>query len=110
MKRKLKVKVKEQAGSVVLQVSGEDTEVHAYAKMHSKLDRVAKKGYKEITLDVREVGFFASTALGVIVSFIREAKAKGSRITLLASPETYTYKLFELACIHKLVHHFGPAE
>jgi len=92
----------ERAGAIVLVLAGE-LDLYNAAELRAALEEAIGSGARRIVVDMAEVEFVDSTALGVLI----EARAKvGENGLLLAAPGTETRRTLEVSGLdrHLSVH------
>ena len=88
-------------GAVVLALHG-DADLHAAPLLSSRLDGAIDNGAPGIVVDLSDVPFFDSTALGVLVSGMKRLRATRRQLRLVA-PRAEVRRLLELTLLDRVL-------
>ena len=88
-------------GAVVLTLHG-DADLHAAPLLGNRLDAAIDNGAPGIVIDLSDVPFFDSTALGVLVSGIKRLRATRRQLRLVA-PRAEVRRLLELTLLDRVL-------
>ena len=88
-------------GAVVLALHG-DADLHAAPMLSSRLDGAIDAGASGIVVDVSDVPFFDSTALGVLVAGMKRLRATRRQLRLVA-PRAEVRRLLELTLLDRVL-------
>lgn len=88
-------------GSVVVAVAGE-VDAAGSAELRTRLDDVIDdESPMELVVDLHELGFMDSTALGVLVHALKRMRERGGELTLSA-PSASTRKLLDISGLDRI--------
>ena len=88
-------------GAVVLTLHG-DADLHAAPLLGNRLDAAIDNGAPGIVIDLSDVPFFDSTALGVLVSGMKRLRATRRQLRLVA-PRAEVRRLLELTLLDRVL-------
>ena len=88
-------------GAVVLALHG-DADLHAAPLLNSRLEGAIDDGAPGIVVDLSDVSFFDSTALGVLVSGMKRLRATRRQLRLVA-PRAEVRRLLELTLLDRVL-------
>ena len=88
-------------GAVVLTLHG-DADLHAAPLLGNRLDAAIDNGAPDIVIDLSDVPFFDSTALGVLVSGMKRLRATRRQLRLVA-PRAEVRRLLELTLLDRVL-------
>ena len=86
--------VREQDGWAVLTVSGE-IDIATAPSLRERLHGLLAEGKQQIVVDLDDVGFLDSTALGVLVGVLKRARGEGGEVRIVCT-QPRVRKVFEI--------------
>jgi|SRR5581483_2293654 len=90
----LDLTVREQDGWSILSVAGE-IDIATAPSLREKLHALLADGHTNIVVDLDEVTFLDSTALGVLVGVLKRARTEGGEVRLVCN-QPRVRKVFEI--------------
>jgi len=73
------------------------------------IDRLQTQGYRHIVLNLEQVSFVDSSALGLLVIAHQNLKLKAARLSLV-KPQSYVKQVLDLANVPKMIPVFGDIQ
>jgi anti-sigma B factor antagonist len=88
-------------GAIVLVVQG-DADLHVAAELRERLTRTIDEGASALVVDLSDVTFVDSMALGVLLGAMKRMRAAGGRLRLVvARPEVR--RIFEITLLDRVL-------
>lgn len=95
----LRIETREQAGTVVIQVSGE-VNLRSSPQLLTALRELAERGPRRLVIDLHGVSYMDSSGLGSLVDVKRRLERRGGRLTL-AALQPRVRSVLEIAQLHR---------
>lgn len=100
---------------LVMTQDGKSAVIHARGEidavtsptLRAGIDRVARAGFTDVIIDLTQVTFLDSTAIGVLVGRLKALRQLGGSLTV-ASPTPRVQRLFEVTAVDQLL--MGPVD
>ncbi|MEY2458637.1 MAG: anti-sigma factor antagonist [Acidimicrobiaceae bacterium] len=86
--------VRDQDGWVVLAVSGE-IDIATAPSLRERLHALLAEDKRQLVVDLDDVGFLDSTALGVLVGVLKRARSEGGEVRIVCT-QPRVRKVFEI--------------
>jgi len=98
----VKISSQEDGGILWISIDEPEASIRISSKVHQKFDEYLSAGVKKIAVDMSQVDFIDSSFLGILVSAMKDADAKGIRIALFAIKPNVK-AIFDLTRLDKLI-------
>jgi anti-sigma B factor antagonist len=97
----LGIETSARGGDVVLALAG-DIDIHTAPQVRDRLAGLLAEGRTSIVVDLAEVTFLDSSALGALVSAHRDLAAVGGSLRL-AAPQAHVLKVFRITRLAEVI-------
>ena len=98
------------SGTYVVSVTGE-ADMYAASDLEQELSEVLAQGAESVIVDLDEVGFIDSTALGLLLRFQPRFRARGGDLVIVSGDRRVrrTFEITGLDRIFRIEHRIGDA-
>jgi anti-sigma B factor antagonist len=93
--------VRAQSGAIVLALEGE-ADLHVAPELRQRLTSAIDDGARSLVLDLSQVTFVDSTALGIVLGGQKRIEARGGQLRLVV-PNTDVRRIFEITLLDRVL-------